>query len=171
MDRKWGLQTTLERHIDQRFGVHRYLRLVRLCVHELESITERTWNVPEGDDLGEAVRKAQGAFHCNLPCYDYLVYLRQHGFPSPLLDWTESPFVAAYFAFREKVASDRVAIFAYVESLRGTKGLTGGDPLISVMGPHVRTHARHFAQRAWYTICTKPGDGGHEFCPHDDVFR
>ncbi len=33
--------------------------------------------------------------------YEFLGLLQHHGFPTPLLDWTLSPYIAAYFAYRE----------------------------------------------------------------------
>jgi hypothetical protein len=67
----------------------------------------------------------------------------------------ESPCIAAFFAFWEKSNADDVAILAYIESIDGGLSLTGGAPMISVQGPYVTTHQRHFAQKIWYTIATQ----------------
>lgn len=45
--------------------------------------------------------------------------------------------------------------------------------MISVQGPFVSTHSRHFIQKAWYTIATEWSykDKIHSFCPHARVFN
>jgi hypothetical protein len=82
-----------------------------------------------------------------------MAYLRHHGFPSPLLDWSSSPYVAAYFAFAEPVEDGKnVAIYAYRERGDGGFKIGGNDePFIRQLGPYVSGPKRHFAQRSQYT--------------------
>jgi len=51
------------------------------------------------------------------PAYSYLAHLRHNGFPSPLLDWTQSPYVAAYFAFA-RPQGEQVALYVYCEQTK-----------------------------------------------------
>jgi len=99
----WKLSTSF--HRSGRFGLNRYLNFDIPTLHRyLSSQTKHFFNLLNGDE--------NGAFY-NL--------VQHHGYPTPLLDWTSSPYVAAYFAYKEiskedsKKAnkSDKVRIFIF----------------------------------------------------------
>lgn len=172
-DSKWDLLTTLERSSSEEFTVERYMHYATECVHEIESFTNRKWNVKSMPDINQELKAEGGnSFRCHLPHYDFLVYLRHHGFPSPLLDWTESPFIAAFFAYSTARLDTDAAIYCYIERPYGSKGGIGGEPIITLLGPYVSTHRRHFAQKAWYTTSSYllRSDASHHFCKHNNVF-
>ena len=76
-----------------------------------------------------------------------------------MLDWTTSPYVAAFFAFINAKKDTKVAIYEYQQSTRGVTFNSGGDPNIIKMGPYVETHKRHYLQQSQYTVCVKDSGG------------
>lgn len=164
---KWKLETTLERRTRGLASVLDYYRLISRVKPEIETYTDLTWEVPDYATL-KSWAKTYETIEVP-PAYSYLAYLRHHGFPSPLLDWTRSAYVAAYFAF-SRPRGDRVAIYLYLE--RPNRFKTGGSdgPAIIALGPYVKTHKRHFRQQSRYTYCAQFENGTWHFKPHQAVF-
>ncbi len=166
----WPLETTLERYGAERMPFAEYYRVISRVRPQVETFTGRTWNIGEYQQVARSLRQYDRLRLGEIPAYSYMVYLRHHGFPSPLLDWTRSPYIAAYFAFRSRRDADaKVTIYAYWAQPEGIKKISGTRPHIYTLGPYVRTHRRHFLQQSDYTICVSY-DREWRFAPHSEVF-
>lgn len=168
----WKLKTTLERATKDIYTVSDYFQTITESINQIESFTGKKWGLKDFPEIKKDIEEHQTYTRVYLPNYDLLVYLRHHGYPSPLLDWSESPYIAAYFALHETISETRVAVFAYIGSPNGGWGGRVGDSIITRRGPYVSTDSRHFAQKARYTVATRFDKiHGHIFCSHEDVFK
>lgn len=170
----WKLTTTLERSGCKDMSFGEYCRLLAFKIKPaLETFSGRKWSVPDVLPPGENFLDPELLSLRRFPSqelYSYMIFLRHYGFPSPLLDWTYSPFVAAFFAFRHRNDAECRSIYIYCERPTGLKFDTSGVPKIHPIGPYVSSHPRHFRQQSDYTICGSLRLDGWHFSSHDEVF-
>ncbi len=81
-------------------------------------------------------------------------------------------YVTAYFAFGNRPrAAEKVSIFVYCDEPENIKSFGNDRTTITRLGPHVKTHERHFLQKAEYTVCASYASDHWLFVPHNKVFQ
>jgi len=173
VDSLWKLETTLERACG-RISEREYYRFVRAIRRHL--ITCLGNAVPDFSFDEDQYDFSQILFVP--PGIEFLTFLRHNKFPSPLLDWTLSPYIAAFFAF-EGISSQsqkdkKAAIFSFKEfSDDGSHVNSDYEPWIHGIGDCIATHRRHYLQQSRYTFCIEKLQNDREnfFANHEHVCK
>lgn len=161
----WKLETTLERYSKDNFTFRNYYQIIMNILPEIRGLSSNKFDVLDWDSFSKASENFP--LYNNFPSADYFAYLRHFGFPSPLLDWSKSLYVAAYFAFADPVFDEEcAAIYVYVDRFGPTKSYIEGEPMIWLLNTHTQVQKRHYRQQSGYTV-----SGCFDIDNFDDVKR
>ena len=165
-DSRWHLKNTLEQRVKKDITVNSYFNIMLKIWNSSASTYKKKW-----PDLEKEIKE------CNVDniylfptvransreIIRFMSHLRHHGFPSPLLDWTANPLIAAFFAFENiPDATERTAIYTFRYQTGQMSNMSNMlEPTAIEIGPDIPGIERHVKQEAHYTLCAQQDDGSN----------
>jgi FRG domain len=148
----WDLESTLDRMHGPNWSVDKYCTRAFRKVDAFQAFTGAKFTCGDAipPDVFELIRTPANA--------EFLIYLRHIGFPSPLLDWTRSKYIALYFAYcnvthAQLATGEQVALF--VHNSGASSAHFASEARIQVLDTFVGRQHRHHRQQALYTVAYK----------------
>lgn len=140
-DSRWPLQSSLHRL--NRYDLARYeIEVFPELLLRINSVSAEPYDLRHPDHFGAVLSLAQ-----------------HHGFPTPLLDWTRSPYIAAFFAFErqqdQSLQNGHARIFVLTNEWRRDSlqyaHFGHPSPVVAVREFAARNNPRHMPQQSVHT--------------------
>lgn len=170
-NKDWPIASSLERIGLSSILFEKYYTLTDYLKTEINSFGrkfERKCKFPKGYDydFSDYNRISFNQF----PELEYLTYLRHHGFPSPLIDFSKSEYVALFFACEDALFSKNSSngcVFVFQNQLWEFMGTNMTE--IHEIGHYIETDQRHISQQSEYLVACRYNDNAWSFVPFESV--
>ena len=165
----WSIDSSLERFGMSSLAFKKYYSHIDFLKPEINSFGknfERKYKFQNGyeNDFSDYYEISFNQF----PELEYLTYLRHHGFPSPLIDFSKSEYIALFFACEDALYSvENKTTNGKVFIMQSRLWEDGGAGMTEIhrIGHYIETDQRHISQQSEYLIACRFSDGCWSFAP------
>ncbi len=152
INHQWEIKSSLERHGIEEIECENYYRTIdsyKPLINPLIDSRYERKSTRSGYPF-DFQEYDKGSWE--LPEMEYLAYLRHHGFPTPLIDFSTSYFIALFFACEDfnQINKKDGKILMYSPPQNTISG--NNIPILRKIGKYVEAGKRHFAQQSQYLI-------------------